>query len=843
VRAVPAISILGIALALAMLALPQDRTLARLEHDTVPEVPQPRVDARGPTGTVTHHAVPLFESPLSRSAAIALFVNDDLVRARQLADRAWRRDHRDAEALFVQMEAAAMEADQSTMVNAALHLCEIGSAARQDPRIQLAAARLLESAANTPEFRAAVPAVQALLASSSEDWPELNAALLRAAMDGTPGLDAGALARRSGILTEWRIVGPIGRHPLLDFDQLSISPNDDLARASYDNHAVENFEFPDGAIALPTYLSPRGIYYAATHFASLAAGAWTVRFEGAGPLEIYVDGKRALRQDASPSGARVHGSATIEVAAGPHRVMAKFAGGTAPLRIALSPAVPQGSTPLRAKLSLQELTYDLAATAYADGEFGTAIEQIAALPSASSSAALQFLLAESWTRQNPAAPEAMTAWNRVRSLAPKAWAADEALGERALADGHPVVAAALVRHVLEARPDDISALETLGGAIGADPSLAESADQTALIWSRRLAQHPSCETSNQAMQFYRSRQQFAQAAAAQQKLIGCAPESLALAQSLAAEERHGEAARALQQLLAAAPLNRPARLMLVRELQRAGDDPGAQRAAATWLRIAPNSGEYRRLAVAGGSGPSAEVKDFYAPYRRDAVNVIRTTAAQFTDAPIMLLNDHVAIARSDGSVSQYVHTATQFSRAEDVERFAGPNLPRGAQILQLRTIHADGSVTAIKLDSPNSGGPQPVLSTGDTVDEEFVVNYTGDGGMTEHPEVFQFVFGRFDAKVMSSRFIVLTPAGQDERGVVIASSDAPRLVSQVKDGMLSRKWERNATPMTKDGWLLPSQGLAIVRVVEQENGWTVPSDAERHRRIETIHRGPRFQES
>ena len=372
---------------------------------------------------------------------------------------------------------------------------------------------------------------------------------------------------------------------------------------------------------------------------------------------------------------------------------------------------------------------------------------------------------------------------------------------------------------------------------------AESADQAQLIWSRRLAQHPSCETANQAMLFYRSRQQFAQAAAAQQKLLGCAPESLAFAQSLAAQERHGEAAQALQQLLAAAPLNRPARLMLVRELQLAGDDSGAERAAAAWLRIAPNSAEYRRLAVAGGSEPSAEAKEFYAPYRRDAVNVIRTTAAQFTDAPIMLLNDHVAIARLDGSVSQYVHTATQFSRVEDVERFAGPNLPRGAQILQLRTIHADGSVTAIKLDSPNSERSQPVLSAGDTVDEEFVVNYTGDGGIPEHPEVFQFVFGRFDAKVMSSRFIVLTPAGQDERGVVIASSDAPRLVSQVKDGMLSRSWERNATPMTKDGWLLPSPGLAIVRVVEQENGWTVPSDAEHHRRIETIHRGPRFEKS
>ena len=49
--------------------------------------------------------------------------------------------------------------------------------------------------------------------------------------------------------------------------------------------------------------------------------------------------------------------------------------------------------------------------------------------------------------------------------------------------------------------------------------------------------------------------------------------------------------------------------------------------------------------------------------------------------------------------------------------------------------------------------------------------------------------------------------------------------------------------MTTGGLVLPDKSLAIVRVVEQENGWTVPSDAEHHRRIETIHPGPRFEES
>jgi tetratricopeptide (TPR) repeat protein len=844
-KAVRGALVLWVAMALAMPALAQDRTLARLEHESVPEVTRPRVEARGGSlGKVSPHSEPLSESVLSRSAATAMFVNANLVRARQLAERAWRRDHRDAEALFVQMEAAAMQADHATMLNAALRLCEIGGAAKQDPRIRLAAARVHESAANTPEFRAAIPRVQTLLANSSEDWPELSAALLRAAMDGVPRLDSETLARASGILTEWLIVGPLGRHPLLDFDQMPISPNDDLTQAAYDNRAVENFQFPDGIISLPPYLSPRGTFYAAAHFASLAPGAWTVRFESVGPLEIYVDGKRVLRQEARLRGKHVRGSATVEALAGPHRILAKFSGAATPLRIAVSPLASEVPTPLRAKLSVEELTYDLAAAAYAAGEFGTAIEQINALPSAPGSAALQFLLAQSWTRENLTVPAGLQAWNRVPSLAPGALAADQAIGEQALADGRLVEATKFARRVLAASPNDISALETLGGAIDGDPGLADSEDEARMIWSRRSAEHPSCETFNQAMTFYRSQRQFAEAAAAQQKLDGCAPESLAYAQSLASQGRHGEAARALQQLLAAAPLNRSARLMLVRELQLAGDDSGAARAAAAWLRIAPNASAYRRLAAAGTSNdPTADAKQFYTAYRRDAVQLMQANAARFSGAPVVLVNDHVAILRPDGSVSLYVHTTTRFSSAEDIQRLGGAGLPHGAQVLQLQTLHSDGSTTAMKPEPENPRSSLPVLSPGDAVDEEYVVNYAGDGGIPEHPEAFQFVFGHFDEKVLSARFVVLTPAGQADRGVVIASSDAPRLVARVKDSMLARIWERSEVSVTTAGLVLPNKGLAIVRVVEQENGWTVPSDAEHHRRIETIHPGPRFEES
>ncbi len=845
-KAVRAISVLWLATALAVLAIAQNRTLARLSHESTPDVTPPPVDTRGSAKVITSHPEPLSESTLSRSAATALFVNANLVRARQLAERAWRHDHRDAEALFVQMEAAAMQADEATMLNAALRLCEIGGDAKQDPRIRLAAVRVRESAANTPEFRAAIPRLQTLLANSSEDWPELNTALLNAAMDGVPKLDPEAIARASGILTEWRIVGPLGRHPWLDLDRMAISPNDDLTEASYDHRAVENFQFPDGIIRLPPYLSPRGIFYAAAHFASLVPGAWTVRTESAGPLEIYVDGKRVLLEDARLRETPAVGSATFEVSGGPHRVLAKFAGVAAPLRIAISPSTSDISAPVRTKRSVEELTYELASSAYAGEEFKTAIAQINALPSASGSAALQFLLAQAWTRKNSTAVEARHAWSRVLSLAPGAViAADQGLAQWALADGDLVEAAHFARRVLEARPNDTKALATLGDAFDGDPGLADSEGELRLIWPRRLAEHPSCNTSNRAMTFYRSQGQLVEAAAVQQKLDGCAPESLAYAQSLANQGRHGEAAQALQQLLVAAPLNRSARLMLVRELQLAGEDSGAERAADAWLRIAPNASEYRRLAAAIRSdNATSNPQPFYAPYHRDAARaMLQAATGQFPSAPVVLVNDRVAIRRPDGSVSLYVHTTTRFSNMEDIRRLEGPNLPHGAQLLQWQILHADGSVTPIKLDPPNPGILLPNFSPGDALDQEYVVNYAGDGGIAEHPEVFQFVFGRFDEKVLSARFVVLTPAGQADRGVVIASSDAPRLVSRTQDNMLARIWERNEVAVSTGGLVLPGKSLAIVRVVEKENDWTVPSDAEHRRRIETIHRGPRFEES
>ncbi|HLX72535.1 MAG TPA: hypothetical protein VKV04_23180, partial [Verrucomicrobiae bacterium] len=249
-------------------------------------------------------------------------------------------------------------------------------------------------------------------------------------------------------------------------------------------------------------------------------------------------------------------------------------------------------------------------------------------------------------------------------------------------------------------------------------------------------------------------------------------------------------------------------------------------AAAEWVHVAPNAGRYHRLAAAvtlDDVVPTRPVdtatQPFYQPYRRDVAAMVRQETLSGNDA-VVLLEDHVAISRPDGSVALYVHTA-RTTAGESL-----PAIPPGAQIVAQRVIHPEGAVA-------NVGS---ALQAGDIVDQEYVIHYVGDGGIPEHCEAFQFVFGNFNERVLQARFVVLTPAEQSDRGAVITTGDAPEMSAAIEGSWLVRQWNMKPLHAT-------NKGTAVVRVVEQENGWSVPSSAEHQRRIETIHPKPLPEES
>ena len=835
--------LVGTAVALAGSALAQTQTLARLSHDTTEVVhtpiasttisPAPPAIPRSPRADV------LRDSSTSRAAARAFFANSDLPRARTLGARALRRNAKDAEALFVTMEVAAMQDDAPVMVDAAIRLCELGENSPGDLRVRLAAVRIAEIAANTPEFRSAIPRVRAVLADSQQPWPALHAALLRAAMDGTPSLDPYAVARAAGILTDWRIVGPFRPSSLSDIDD-PVPHGDDLSRGSYGSHAVENFQYPDGKIALPEYLARHGQYWGAAHFASLADATWQVQVETTGSPQVYVDGRLVLRVD-NASGRR---SAQFEASPGPHRVLVKFSGAATPMRVAITPvSADLRQPPPQQNTSLQELAYLLAVEHYVSGDFDVAVKQLNAVPATRNSAALQFLLAQASAHNPAASTTSLDAWSRVEHLAPTAISAQSALAKEAMAERNSPTAFQLASDALSVRPFAVQALEVATAtwpkalASSGAPSFSEGD-----LWSRRITVHPSCKTLREAVEFYVSEGHGADAASAQQKLDGCAPESLDYALSLSREGSHARAAAALQQLIEAAPLNRAARLMLIRELQLAGRDEAAQHAALAWVHVAPNAEKYHRLAAAA-LDPTDETEmsqPFYQPYRRDAFAILHDTAdRQFSGNSVLLLDDHVAVSRQDGSVSLYVHEIKRVLAAEAGARGISVRVPVGAQVLALRVIRPDGSTQPIDRGSAET----PLLLAGDAVDEEYVLHYAGDGGIPEHSEVFQFVFGSFNEQVLHARFVVLTPAEQADRGAVITTGGAPEMIATVRGNMLQRVWEEDRPNDAAKGSAQIGKGLPIVRVVEQDNGWSMPSSAEHQRRIETIHPGPRPEDS
>ncbi len=306
-----------------------------------------------------------------------------------------------------------------------------------------------------------------------------------------------------------------------------------------------------------------------------------------------------------------------------------------------------------------------------------------------------------------------------------------------------------------------------------------------------------------------------------------APDSLLYAQWLAAHNRDLDAIETLTSTLRAWPLDREAHRMLIAELQRVGNNLAADRAAAEFLAIAPNARNLRRMAHNASLAQDIQMSaPFYAPYRRPApAALVGPTAA--SDPVVILLQDKVAIARADGSVSLYMHRVVQLMTAGRAQMYRPLTLPEGAHLLTMRVVTNAAQLATLP----------PLFQAGDEIEEEYVVNYTGDGGMISHPEAFQYVFNDFNSPLLDARFVVLSPSSETP-GYVIASGKVPASRVESVNGLRAEIWERK-TESTNAATAEP----AIVRVVENEHGWSIPPSVERRRILETIHPGPRPREA
>src|SRR5205807_9791533 len=110
--------------------------------------------------------------------------------------------------------------------------------------------------------------------------------------------------------------------------------------------------------------------------------------------------------------------------------------------------------------------------------------------------------------------------------------------------------------------------------------------------------HPSCTHPSPALSVYNAAGRPDESRKTEDRLATCAPESLEYARVLAAAGNHAMAVESLQKILAANPLHRAARRMMVQELLLDNREKEAQQQAQKLHEIAPGSPDYARLTVA-----------------------------------------------------------------------------------------------------------------------------------------------------------------------------------------------------------------------------------------------------
>lgn len=763
----------------------------------------------------------------SDDSLLQKFSDFNLPAAADAADLRLRRAPKDALALFVRMETAELQERPAMVLDSALRLCALHAASDVQ---EVASNRVLQHAANSWIFNAALRRIKSAAAIQNGCTFNLRLALAAAASDGAD-IDLDMAAHSSGLLTRWRIAGPFGRYNNVDFERRwppeterlfreRYSAGQDSDSASKNEHqggatakpdfsraiVPERFWFRDGMISLPEYFPASGVFYAATEIDLAAASNSWLDVLSSGTYEIFVDGKSALLHDARYAAAPSRDSSSLSLAAGSHRILLKFSPDALPLSVALHPqfeVLPQKQIALPAGLE----QYAQALAAYFRGDFAEMATLLRADALGGSSYG-KYLHALLYSAAEQHSPRSDAAWKDVAMAQPSALLARLKLAESAIERGQPEAARADVMGTLAERPQSEMALQ-----LAFNLSRRNQVDGPALL-TRLLESHASCARLAEAVKFYNAATQQDKSRTVEQQMASCAPESLQYARVLAESGRHSAAASYLQQLVSRNPLHRAARRLLVEQLLLDNQISAAKLQARQLREIAANARDY--VPMVKGTGVAQDSRseraegftdssEFYVPYRRDGIELVRKSAQRSFSGgdAVILLSDKVIRTRHDGAVSVYVHRITRPLNKEGISRYGEVTLPRGADLLELRTIKANGEIIEPELAQQKPTISMPALEPDDAIEEEYVLHFAELEQMPESAGAH--TFGSFAAPILHSRMVLLSPAEATLRVREQAGPPLP-LVGENKD-MVIRIWERDNIAQTIAESFLPAVNL------------------------------------
>jgi len=647
-------------------------------------------------------------------------------------------------------------------------------------------------------------------------------------MDGEPKIDLDQAARSAGLLTRWRIAGPFGEYNNVDFERHWPPEADQLSQEQYLDEVIpvgspeaarkkpvasgelskiirtERFWFRDGMLSLPDYFSSPGVFYAASEIEIPSSQIFQMEVLSSGTYTVLVDGEEALQHDSRYAAGASRYSSSLKLSAGHHYILVKFTADAMPLSVAfhprISPTIKKPELPEPLKNYAQELI------AYFRSDF-VSMERMLHADGDRNTGVAQYLRALLYSAAEDRSPRADAAWKALGSAQPSALLARLKSAEGAFMRGQTDDTRLEVMNILGQRPQSETALRLAF-------NLSRSQGDAPRLMARLLEQHPSCMHLAEAVKFYSYTAEQDKASQLEQQLATCAPESLQYARTLAEAGRHSAAAAYLQQLIVRNPLNRTARRMLVEQLVLANQQSAASLQAKQLHELAPNARRYARLAEdpdlsrdskSQRAAGFTQGQEFYVPYRRDGLELVRRLEQRSFSggSAVVLLSDKAIQVQRDGAVSVYMHRITRPLNKDGIDRYGEIQLPRGADLLELRTIKSSGQVIEPELAQQKASISMPALEAGDAIEEEYVLHYPD---LTQSPgSATAMTFGSFETPILYSRLALLSPL--DARLNIREQAGAPQPLVGDNNGTIIRIWEHDNIAQTVAESFLPSINL------------------------------------
>ena len=717
----------------------------------------------------------------SETSADLLFVKSDLNGALRKSAIELKRSPHDVNAHFVHMEAARLELRNREVLHSAVAVLQ--ETRGEDSRAKIAAERLRELAANTPQFRAVLPRIAELLHDDNPYAIELSDAVLTGQADGTTLPGKIRLARR---ITNWQIAGPFGQFANIDSDRPWPPEENELRSPRYERQIREDIDVESGELELPEYFSRSGVYYAAAQVSIAKAAKYKLVVESDGTYEVRIDGAKLLIHDARFVRRSAITPVEIRLAAGKHRVFAKLGASALPLRIWIEPVrkFPQATL---LKVPASEADYLKAATAIIDGDPSPAlaVHDQSSLASVLKAEAFAKVGDEEQARELFLAASVSDARNLLAAVK---------VAEDALSREQYEEATIKLAKVLKSAPAYPEAQELKFQLAEHFNWRQEQEDSL----RQRLRLHPSCGALIDAVKFYDSSLQGDRARHYEAALAACSPRPYQFWEQLSFHGEHELALTSISKYITGKPADRHALTLAIREAVLGNDLPAASRYAKILHTEAPNWNwaallPERPEAILDSRASYSTANGFYKPFVRDPFPMMRENEAQLPDSRI-LINDRVVRLDSAGAWV-YQHTVSQVLNKRGIVQSGEIEVPRSVDLLELRTIKTNGTFVEAELDESKTTVSMPSLAEGDAIEIAYLQHLSSEV-LTASPEILDFAFASEQSPTRSARLTLIRDHSPEP--LLWRSPNVRCIHSEPTDDVSTTTWEINSVPAVQN---------------------------------------------